>query len=116
MSLLSSRAKRGICYSALSLLVAAPLPAQQPKQAAKSSRDRHVVPTAAKDPELKVPAWMKTTLANGATLIVSERHSLPLVSVRLNFIGGANQYVTASKPGVAAFTANQMLEGTTHRT
>jgi zinc protease len=105
----------GICFSALSLLVAAPL-AAQPKQAAKSTFDRRVVPTAAKDPELKVPAWAKTTLANGATLIVSERHALPLVSVRLNFIGGANQYDPASKPGVAAFTADQMLEGTTRRT
>jgi zinc protease len=114
--LLSFRAKRRICFSALSLLVAAPLVAQQPKQPPKSAFDRRVIPTTAKDAELKVPAWTKTTLANGATLIVSERHTLPLVSVRLNFVGGANQYDPASKPGVAAFTANQMLEGTTRRT
>lgn len=100
----------------LSLLVAAPLAAQQPKQPPKSTFDRRVVPTAAKDAELKVPAWTKTTLANGATLIVSERRTLPLVSVRLNFVGGANQYDPAAKPGVATFTANQMLEGTTRRT
>ena len=103
-------------FVVVSLLAAAPLAAQQPKQASKPAFDRRVVPVASKDPELKVPAWTKTTLANGATLIVSERHTLPLVSVRLNFIGGANQYDPASKPGVAAFTANQMLEGTTRRT
>ena len=101
---------------ALSLLIAAPLAAQQQKQAPKSSLDRRAIPPTGRDPELKVPPWTKTTLANGATLIVSERHSLPLVSVRLNFVGGANQYDPAAKPGVAAFTANQMLEGTTRRT
>jgi len=109
------QAPRGICFSAISLLLSAPL-AAQPKQAAKTSFDRRAVPPAEKDHELKIPAWTKTTLANGATLIVSERHSLPLVSVRLNFIGGANQYDPAAKPGLGAFTANQMLEGTTHRT
>jgi zinc protease len=118
---LPSRVKPGICFPArralaLSLLITAPLAAQQQKQAPKSSFDRRAIPTAGKDPELNVPAWTKTTLANGATLIVSERHALPLVSVRLNFIGGANQYDPAAKPGVAAFTANQMLEGTTRRT
>ena len=46
----------------------------------------------------------------------SERHSLPLVSGARTFVGGANQYEPANKPGLATFTASQMLEGTTtHR-
>ena len=103
---------------AVSLLFAAPVAAQQSKAAPKpkSSFDRRVVPAAGKDPELHVPAWTKATLANGATLVVAERHALPLVSVQINFVGGANQYETADKAGLAAFTASQMLEGTTHRT
>jgi zinc protease len=110
-------------YRAVAALAvfAAPVAAQQAKTAPKtpakaaSSFDRRALPPAGRDPELKVPAWTKTTLANGATLVVAERHALPLVSVQVNFMGGANQYDPATKPGVAAFTASQMVEGTTHR-
>jgi predicted Zn-dependent peptidase len=101
---------------ALVIVAALPVAAQQTKSAPPPTFDRRVVPPAGKDPELIVPTWTKTTLANGATLVVSERHSLPLVSVRVNFVGGANQYEPANKTGVATFTASQMLEGTTHRT
>jgi zinc protease len=101
---------------AIMVVAASSLAAQQPKSAPKPTFDRRVVPLAGKDPQLIVPTWTKTTLANGATLVVSERHSLPLVSVRVNFVGGANQYEPASKPGLAAFTASQMLEGTARRT
>jgi zinc protease len=100
---------------AVAVIAAFPLAAQQ-KTAPPPTFDRRVVPPAGKDPELVVPTWTKTTLANGATLVVAERHSLPLVSVRVNFVGGANQYEPANKTGLAAFTASQMLEGTTRRT
>jgi len=100
---------------AVAVIAAFPLAAQQ-KTAPAPTFDRRAVPPAGKDAELVVPTWTKTTLANGATLVVSERHSLPLVSVRVNFVGGANQYEPANKTGLATFTASQMLEGTTHRT
>ena len=43
--------------------------------------DRSVVPTAGATPELHVPSWSKQTLGNGARLVVSERHALPLVEM-----------------------------------
>ena len=99
---------------ALALLIAASvagsLGAQKPKL------DRTMIPAAAKPAELRVPSWTRTTLSNGAQLIVSERHTLPLVSFRINFIGGANQFEPADKTGLASFVASMMSEGTTHRT
>ncbi len=38
--------------------------------AAQQALDRKKIPPPAKTPELRVPAWTKTTLANGADLIV----------------------------------------------
>jgi predicted Zn-dependent peptidase len=64
---------------------------------------------------LHVPAWSTSTLANGAELMVSERHELPLVSFAITFMGGADQFETAEHRGVAGFTAAMMSEGTTSR-
>ncbi|HTE46394.1 MAG TPA: pitrilysin family protein [Gemmatimonadaceae bacterium] len=100
---------------ALTLIVAEPAAAQKPSSP-RASLDRRVIPTPGKNPELHVPTWTKVALSNGAQLVVLERHSLPLVSVQINFIGGANQYEAATKTGLAQFVANQMLEGTSHRT
>jgi zinc protease len=55
-------------------------------------------------------------LANGATLIVSERHNLPLVSFSITFVGGGNQFEPAGKRGVAAMTSSMLSEGTTTKT
>ena len=65
---------------------------------------------------LRVPTWTKTQLANGATLIVSERHNLPLVSFTITFVGGSNQFETAGKRGLASMTTSMMTEGTTTKT
>ena len=81
-----------------------------------SSLDRRAIPTPGKDPALQVPAWTNATLSNGAKLVVSERHGLPLVSFQINFIGGAAQYEPADKVGLASFVAQMLSEGTTHRT
>ncbi len=100
---------------ALALLIAAPLSAQQQTNK-QPALDRRVVPAAGKTPELHVPSWTKTTLSNGAQLIVSERHGLPLVSFQINFVGGAYQYEPADKTGLANFVSSMLTEGTTHRT
>jgi zinc protease len=84
-------------------------------QGTKSSFDRTVVPTAGANPTVKVPHWTKSTLSNGAQLVVVERHSLPLVSFQMSFIGGSNQFDPADKPGVGSVTATMMAEGTTTR-
>ena len=77
--------------------------------------DRAAIPTAGKTPELHVPSWSKQTLADGARLVVSERHGLPLVYVSINFIGGASNFEPADKAGLASFVSSMMLEGTATR-
>src|SRR5690242_5117551 len=83
---------------------------------AQQTLDRTKIPAAGPTPVLHVPAWTKTQLANGATLIVSERHSLPLVSFSITFVGGANQFEAAERRGVAAMAASMLTEGTKTRT
>ena len=83
---------------------------------AQQTLDRTKVPPPGPMPVLHVPTWTKTQLANGAMLIVSERHNLPLVSFNITFIGGSNQFEPLAKRGVAAMTASMLTEGTTTRT
>jgi predicted Zn-dependent peptidase len=83
---------------------------------AQQPLDRTKIPTPGNTPVLRVPTWTKTQLANGATLIVSERHNLPLVSFDITFVGGGNQFEQAGKRGVASFTQSMMSEGTTTKT
>ncbi len=89
--------------------IAAPLASPQ-------SIDRRIAPTPSATPTLNVPTWTKTTLANGAQLVVSEKHTLPLVSFQINFVGGADQFEPADKAGLATMVASMMSEGTTSRT
>ncbi|HEY7232684.1 MAG TPA: pitrilysin family protein [Gemmatimonadaceae bacterium] len=86
--------------------------AQQPKPAAKPALDRTAIPAPGAAPELHVPTWTTMKLANGAELIVSPRHNLPLVSFAINFVGGSNQYDPATKPGVGEFAGAMLTEGT----
>jgi zinc protease len=79
---------------------------------ARQALDRTKTPTPGKTPELRVPAWTKTTLANGADLIVSEKHDLPIVSFSITFLGGANQFEPPERTGLASITASMMSEGT----
>jgi len=83
---------------------------------AQQPLDRTRVPAAGKMPQLRVPSWTRTTLANGATLIVSERQGLPLVSFTITFVGGANQFEPAGRRGLAAMTSTMLTEGTTTKT
>jgi zinc protease len=80
--------------------------------AGRQALDRTKMPAPGKTPELRVPAWTKTSLANGADLIVSEKHDLPLVSFSITFLGGANQFESAERTGLASITAAMMSEGT----
>lgn len=105
---------------ALALLVAASfsteLTAQREAAPKPASLDRAKIPVAGTTPALRVPAWTTSTLSNGAQLVVSERTTLPLVSFRINFVGGANQFEPADKTGLASFVASMLTEGTTQRT
>jgi zinc protease len=87
--------------------------AQQSKPTAKpASFDRSAIPVAGSTPALRVPTWTSLKLANGAELVVSSRHNLPLVSVNINFVGGSAQYDPATKPGVGEFAGAMLSEGT----
>jgi zinc protease len=96
-----------IAFAVVLLLTAAP--------SAQQSLDRKKVPAPGKTPELRVPAWTKTTLANGAELLVSEKHDLPLIAFSITFLGGADQFEPAGKQSVASLTAALLSEGTKSR-
>ena len=64
---------------------------------------------------LRVPTWTRVTLANGAELVVTQKHDLPLVALSIDFIGGSYNYEPAAKLGVASFTAQMLSEGTATR-
>ena len=66
---------------------------------AQAKLDRNVTPPAGKAPTFKVPAWTHTKLSNGADLVVTEKHDLPLVSFSINFVGGGTSYEPADKLG-----------------
>lgn len=85
------------------------------KPAAPQAFDRTKVPAPGKTPDLRVPVWTKGTLANGADLIVSEKHDLPLVSFSITFLGGSNQFESSERIGVASLTAAMLSEGTKTR-
>jgi zinc protease len=82
---------------------------------AQQALDRSKIPSPGKPAVLRVPIWTKSTLADGAELIVSEKHDLPLVSFVITIQGGANQVESAARRGVASLTAAMMNEGTRTR-
>jgi zinc protease len=77
--------------------------------------DRSKIPPPGKPPALHVPEWTKSTLANGAELIVSEKHDLPLVSFSITIQGGSYQAEPASRRGIASIAAAMLSEGTKTR-
>jgi predicted Zn-dependent peptidase len=77
--------------------------------------DRTKIPPAGRTPALRVPTWTRSTLANGAELIVSERHELPLVSFSMTILGGSAQDEAPNRRGLAGLTAAMLSEGTKTR-
>src|SRR5262249_45095525 len=67
----------------------------------------HAVPAAS-------PPAQRSILSNGATLIVSEQHTLPMVVVYILIDAGA-RYDPRGKEGLAALTADLLTEGTKTR-
>ena len=94
---------------------AASKPAPAKPAQVRPDLDRTKIPPAGRTPVLHVPTWTRTTLANGAELVVSERHDLPLVSFSLTLIGGSAQHETGSRRGLASLLASMLSEGTTTR-
>jgi zinc protease len=94
-------------FAVVLLLSAAP--------SAQQGLDRKKVPAPGKSPELRVPSWTRTPLANGAELLVAEKHDLPLIAFSITFLGGADQFEPAGKQSAASLTAALLSEGTKTR-
>ena len=92
--------------------VAAPASAQG---TGKSALDRAKQPEPGPKPTVVVPAWTKSALANGAQLIVEQKRGLPLVAVRVSFLGGRSQFEDPAKVGVANIAMQMLEEGTSTR-
>jgi len=60
------------------------------------------------------PSVVQDTLPNGAALLVSEQHNLPMVLVRVVLDAGARRD-PADKAGLASLTADLLTEGTATR-
>jgi zinc protease len=82
---------------------------------AQQPLDRSRTPAPGKPPALRVPEWTKSTLTNGAELIVSEKHDLPLVAFTITIQGGSHQAESATRRGLAGIAAAMMSEGTKTR-
>jgi zinc protease len=106
----------GASAVALGVAVAPCAVRAQARPPARPPIDRSRTPEPGPAPTLKVPAWTTTTLDNGATLVVSPRRELPLVSVTISFLGGAIQHEDPARLGVAALAAQMLSEGTATRT
>jgi predicted Zn-dependent peptidase len=72
------------------------------------------MPMAAEDEGLKLPPYKKVVLQNGLTLLLMERHELPLVSFEL-VVKTGSVADPAGKEGLAGVTAELLRKGTTTR-
>ncbi|MCU1308494.1 MAG: peptidase M16-like protein [Acidobacteriaceae bacterium] len=75
---------------------------------------RSNAPTPGPTPALTLPTPVVSHLANGLTLMLVERHNLPIVSATLVVNSGSEQN-PADRAGLAAFTAALLQEGTEKR-
>ncbi len=82
---------------------------------AQQTLDRTKMTPAGPPTPLHVPTWTMSTLPNGAAFAVSESHALPIVSVQITFMGGADQYERADRHGVSGLATAMMSEGTKTR-
>ena len=92
-----------------------PKPTSKPGEGAESINTaedwRMTQPTAAGAKPLQVATPVTATLANGLTLILSERKTVPLVATSLVFRTGSDAN-PLDKPGLANFVAAMLDEGT----
>lgn len=71
-------------------------------------------PSAGAASQLSLPVPKSFKLANGLTVMLVERHNLPVVSANLVVLSGSEAN-PAAKPGLASFTADILDEGTERR-
>jgi predicted Zn-dependent peptidase len=73
-----------------------------------------IAQAAAPDQVFQLPAYRRVPLPNGITLLLLEKHELPLISVEIALRSGSVAD-PAGKEGVAAMTASLLRKGTTTR-
>jgi zinc protease len=88
-----------------------PAEAQRP---GASAVDRTVLPPLGDPPEVAFPAVQRTQLSNGATVLLIERHTAPIVNVTLALDAGYAADVP-EKAGLASLTLDLMDDGTATR-
>jgi zinc protease len=71
-------------------------------------------PRAGASSKLALPTPTKFQLANGLTVLLSEQHDLPVIAANLVVLSGSEAN-PPEKPGLAAFTADMLDEGTSKR-
>lgn len=76
---------------------------------------RSTQPAAGPSPSILLPTPSRFTLDNGLTVIVAEQHQLPIIAASVVTLGGTGAN-PANHPGLAAFTAAMLQEGTHRRT
>ncbi|HUI44164.1 MAG TPA: pitrilysin family protein [Terriglobia bacterium] len=81
---------------------------------APRASDRTLPPSVPPPQPIALPTPDVRTLANGLQVLVVERHSLPVLTLRLLVRAGAESD-PAGLPGIAQFTAGLLNEGTEHR-
>jgi zinc protease len=75
---------------------------------------RKDVPKPGPDPTLHLPSPKTFTTANGMKVYLIEEHALPVMSASLVTLAGGENNPT-DRPGLAAFAARMLTEGTTTR-
>jgi zinc protease len=75
---------------------------------------RATPPTPGPSPKFTLPVAKQVKLANGLSVLLVERHNLPLVSATLYTLSGS-ELNPLDKPGLSSFTANMLGEGTSTR-
>ncbi|MGA2770829.1 MAG: pitrilysin family protein [Bryobacteraceae bacterium] len=92
-------------------------------QASTTAVDRNQPPATAQPPELRLPKLERATLSNGLSVVLAERHEIPLVNFSLLVDSGyaADQGVPSgpgptARPGAAALVSKLLDQGTRTRT
>jgi zinc protease len=75
---------------------------------------RRAVPPRGASSKISLPVPQRFKLSNGLTVLLDERHNLPVITADLFFLSGSTAN-PPDKPGLAAFTAAMLQEGTRKR-
>jgi len=74
--------------------------------------DRSIIPTAGEAKEIKLKDSEVFTTENGITVILSENHKIPRISI--NYISGADDQIENDKAGLSSMAGELIMSGTTN--